>query len=385
MKILFISKSPDATEYFRCQVPAKFLAMAGHEVRTDYIDPFPRIPGSGIKEVDCEWADVIVFQRPITNTHYKIIEMIKKVVPHKVLVGEYDDDYGSVPNWNPGYGYIKAHDGEWQNIYKLYDGVITSTAPLAEAARKRIQPNVPVQVIPNGFDLELMDSIEPTTDLGMFAPTLGGANKDMCLPLYNLTNDGFNEMMKDKTVVYWAGSKFHFVDLDWIAEDLKTVAEKDDSVVFLFVGYITGRIVEKLPVNRLFVAQGGSPVSKYYQILKSLKKDIGLCPVDPCEFNESKSALKVYESMYCGAYPLASDFDTYENDIGRGRLVDYGEGDWAEAILDTVADHRNGLLKEKIDFNTAYMRENFDARTRTQMYVNFFEQLLEKKRGVSGT
>lgn len=384
MRILFVAKSPDATQYFRCEVPAKYLAQAGHEIRTDFIDPLPKIPGSGIKEADCEWADVIVFQRPITLTHYKIIDIIKKIRPNKVLVGEYDDDYGSVPNWNPGYPYIKAHDGEWQAIYKLYDGVICSTPPLARLAQQR-NPGVLTQVIPNAFDLSVMDQIQPTDGVQMFAPTLGGENKDMCLPLYNLTSESFNEMMKDKTVVYWAGSKFHYVDLDWIADDLREVAKRDESIVFLFVGYITGRIVEKMPVNRLFVAQGGSPVSKYYQILKSLKKDIGICPVDPCEFNESKSALKVYESMYMGAYPLASDFDTYENDIGQGRLVDYNQGDWAEAILEAAALHREGKLKEKIDFNTAYMRERFDARTRTQMYVDFFNKLLERKRGLSGT
>jgi glycosyltransferase involved in cell wall biosynthesis len=375
VKILFIGKTADATAYFRCELPAKYLAKAGHDVRFDYIDEIPKVPGSGIKEADCEWADVIVFQRPITDVHYKIINIVKKVRPDKLIVGEYDDDYGCVPNWNPGYAYIKAHDSWWKKIVPLYDGVITSTEPLKTSLSK--MTDVPFKVIPNSLDFEVFDALTPLTEFTMFAPKM--ENNDL-KPLYTVTCEQFNELMKEKIVVYWAGSRFHYFDLDWIAEEVKSIAKQDEDIVFCFVGYITHKIVNALPVNRLFVCQGMFPVSNYYRMLKGIKKDIGIAPVDPCEFNESKSPLKIMEAMALGTYPIASEFDTYENDIQRGSLAGYEKGDWANAILEAAKRIRSGEAKADIDHNSKAVREIYDPKLRAEQYIQFFETLIDEKK-----
>ena len=186
MKILFIGKTADATAHFRCDIPAKYLAKAGYEVRFDYIDQLPNVPGSGIKEKDCEWADVIVFQRPITDSHYKIINIIKKVRPDKILVGEYDDDYSCVPTWNPGYAYIKAHESHWRNILPLYDGVITSTEPLKNSLSKLT--SAPMCVIQNALDFEVFDKLEPFKEFVLFAPKMEGKELK---PIYTLGCEQF--------------------------------------------------------------------------------------------------------------------------------------------------------------------------------------------------
>lgn len=375
MRILFLSKSPDATEFYRCRIPAKFLEKAGHEVRVDYMERFGRMPDSGIKEKDVEWSEVVVLQRPVNEFALKAINKIKENYPDKILVGDYDDDYENVPSWNPGYSFVRSNEKYWKSIIPLYDGVMVSTEPLKKVIEKYTAK--PISVITNGFDYDMFDSLSPFCNVSLSSPSIDGNKLSRN---YSVTGEQFNQLMKDKIVVAWAGSKFHFVDLDWLADDLAGVCRDRDDIVFLFVGYIQERIVRNIPVNRLFICNGISPISNFYRLMKGLKIDIFLAPVDPCVFNRSKSCLKTMEAMSCGFYPLASDWDPYENDIGNGVLVGYENGDWKKSILGATSLVLSGESKALIEENKVTAREKYDAGKRTDLYVKFFESLLEKRK-----
>ena len=136
MRILFYAKSPDATEYYRVSLPAKYLKrLSGVEVFTSYAEKNPKASHSGVKFTEIEWADVIIFQRPATEPVLKVMEMIKERHPKKILMLDYDDDYYSVPKWNPGYPFIKINERTWPKFPGVVDGIIASTEPLAAVFR----------------------------------------------------------------------------------------------------------------------------------------------------------------------------------------------------------------------------------------------------------
>lgn len=285
MKILMLPKSPDATMYFRNALPAKYLKEAGHEVRICFADQIPQIPGSGIKEADVAWADVVVFQRPASEFVLGVVKQIKEKIPGKLLLADYDDDYTAVPRWNPGYPFIKETEAYWRGVIPLMDGLLVSTPTLAESLAKLTK--APIRVIRNGFDFEMFDSLPPLTDpIDIIAPTLD-ANKQL-QTMYSVKGDQWNEMVKDRTVIAWAGSRFHYSDLDILPEEMKEACARNDNIVFLFVGYLQGNIVPSVPVNRLFVTGGRSPIENFYQVMKSLKIDYLMAPLHANHFNASK-------------------------------------------------------------------------------------------------
>lgn len=382
MRILFYAKSPDATEFYRVSIPAKYLArLPGVEVRTSYAEQHPKIPGSGVKFSDIEWADVIVFQRPATEVVLKLMQMIKERLPQKRLLLDYDDDYWSVPKWNPGYPFIKINEKAWPQFPSLVDGVITSTEALAEVFRQKTKK--PVAVIPNGFDFEMFDEAELPPEVIIQNP---GFNKEhnKAYVNYNLNLNEFHQVMEGKTLVTWAGSRFHFVDLDWIAEDLKKIIKERKDVNFLFVSYLQANLVKDVPPNRIFTTNGMSPVSRFYGLLKALRSDIMLAPLDPCQFNRSKSNLKILETMSLKAYPICSNWDPYEDDLdpelvedkNYGSLVGYKKGDWYRAINEAVEKIKDPAFRSEFQStNDGYVRATHDASLRSQMYLDFISSL----------
>lgn len=284
MRILFLPKSPDATRVYRVDIPSKYLQRAGHEVRIRYPEPVKSFESETLNVEDVAWADVVVWQRPATARAFDMLQHMKAVYPSKPMLGDYDDDYSSVPRWNPGYAFIQMNVKSWPKFFPEFDGIIASTDPLAEKLGM-FAPQADVVTIKNGFDFEEFDAIEPNASAGLFVPKMDG---ERVVAEASVDVATFNEMMRDKLVVAWAGSRFHYVDLDLLPEDLLDVAKKRDDIVFLFVGYAQGKLIDAIPKNRLYLTGGRAPISEFYRLLKTLKIDAMLAPVDACEFNKSK-------------------------------------------------------------------------------------------------
>lgn len=393
MKILFLPKAPDATAYFRCELPAKALAAAGHDVRSRYLEPHPNVADAGVREQDCEWADVIVVQRPLTEYALEIVRQLKARLPHKAVVGDYDDDYYSVPRWNPGYTFVKANEKYWQALVAEMDGVIVSTDPLAEAIHRRYKG--PIEAIPNGFDFATFDALPPPLPFPLAASRLApdGLNHQVA---YSVGSEEFNELMRERVVVAWAGSQYHFSDLGRLAPCVPEILRRHPEVVLLFVGYVTGDILRGTELSRVFTCGGRFPATAFHAMLRSLKIDIMLAPLEPVEFNASKSNLKVMEAMALGAYPVCSKFDPYQDDLDleelaevdpddttprHGRLVPYRKGAWAAAVSEAVALVSDPVRRETVRRdNAAFVRARHAAPLRVPLYEAFFTRILEAKR-----
>lgn len=378
MRILFYAKSPDATEVYRVQIPGRHLAKKpGIEIRMTYAEKHPKFPDSGVRNADIQWADAIVFQRPATELVLNVLKIIKNNHPEKIILLDYDDDYYSVPSWNPGYTFIRINEKFWPQFPSLVDGVITSTEPLAEVFRQKTDK--PVTVIPNGFDFEEFDQTEPASDLFIENPGYDKkANKSY--RNYSLNLAEFRAVQEDKHLITWAGSRFHFMDLEYIAEDVKKIIKERNDVNFMFVSYLQANVLKDAPPNRIYSTSGMSPVSRFYGLLKSLDSDIMLAPLDPCQFNRAKSNLKIMEAMALKAFPVCSRWDPYEDDLDpelnddvtHGLLVGYERGDWYRAINEAMERIKDKSFKT---VNDAYVRATHDASLRSDLYISFIESI----------
>jgi glycosyltransferase involved in cell wall biosynthesis len=382
MRILFYAKSPDATEFYRVSIPAKYLSrIDGVEVKFGYAEKHAKVENSGIKFSEVEWADVVIFQRPATEIVYKLVEIIKKKNPNKKILLDYDDDYYSVPKWNPGYPFIKMNERWWPKFPSAVDGVIVSTEPLAEVYRSKTDK--PVKVIPNGFDFEMFDNANPLDECMVQNP---GYDKktNKAFANYTLSLQEFNTVMEGKRLVTWAGSRFHYVDIDWIAEDVKKIVKEKNDVNFMFVSYLQANILKDVAPNRIYSTSGTSPVSRFYGLLKSFRSDVMLAPLDPCKFNSSKSNLKIMEIMALKSFPVCSDWCPYEGDLDpdlnedetHGILVGYEKGDWYRAInlaLEKTSDRSYVSAYQTV--NDAYNRSTHDASLRSQLYIDFIKEI----------
>jgi len=377
VNILFLARWVDATSYFRCELPAKYISSYGHECRMDYIKPLSQVKGSGLKEHDIQWADVIIFQRPIATDEVEIIADVKSRYPGKLLVGEYDDNYDDVPIWNPGYTYIGAKRGQWSEALKYYDMVTVSTEPLKELIVDKHKYKGPVKVIKNSMDLNLFESSEPNYTHKIVGPDLSEEFKDIVN--FEMTVEQFNKITEDKIVVGWFGSRTHYGDIDLIENELLDVLKDNEDVVLLFVGFLNWRTVLSVDYGRLFYNPGVWPVQKYLSFLKAVNIDVSLSPVAPNAFNRCKSFLKVLEAMAAGFIPVASEFDTYEHDMFEGFYADYTYGSWRTQINKAIDEVRFGNKKKFADKNYEIVQEFYDAKNMVREWISFFEEGLSKK------
>lgn len=383
MKIYFLTKAPDATAYYRADLPAKALKALGHEVRVDFLDRIPRFKDSGAKLQSVEWADLVVVQRPTSKIALDFIQTVKASYPKKPVVGDYDDDYYSVPKWNPGYPGIKSQESTWRKMVREFDGITVSTDCLEDAFRDHNRYSGPMATIPNGFDFETFDAAVELPEFAIDAVQVDPKDPGKLKKMYNLSNRSFNELMRDRPVILWAGSPYHYADLEWLVPALKPVCEQVPEAVFLFVGFIQGNVAMQIPLSRIFVHGGAYPVSEFYRLLKSFKVDLYLAPLHPIPFNESKSNLKVMEAMAIGAYPVCSMLEPYEDDLmpeheaGMGRLVPFEQGAWAKAIIESC----QSLTENKfaIRHNAEYVRSKHSIHERASQYEAFFQQMLSRK------
>lgn len=394
MKIYFLAKSPDATAYFRVQMPEIALRAAGHEVVVDYLEPHKAIDNSGVKAAHLAWADVIVVQRPTTKKALQVVRQIKATYPKKPVLGDYDDDYYSVPRWNPGYPHIKANEDHWKSAVSEFDGLILSTDALEDAFTLQGRYRGQTAVIQNGFDFETFDAMPASPEFPLQAVQIDDEDPRKLLGAYSITNEQFNIVMADKPVIAWAGSAFHYMDLEWLAVDIKEICERVPDAVFLFVGYVQGNIVKDIPLSRIFTCGGASPVPRFHRLLVDLKIDYMLAPLHPVDFNESKSNLKLMEAMTLGAYPICADMEPYADDIGEtdcgedvpedqgyGLLVPHEKGAWADAIEFAVGLKSDPAMHEAtLRHNRDYVRRKHDIRNRVPDYEAFFKAMLEAKK-----
>lgn len=273
----FWVQATPGSAYWRCLVPARELPGRLAQLQTtDLVEAegepgfeFPRHQGAAI------------WQFPANTTHATILSGMKEL-GHKIIV-EVDDDYtrgvpGTGSTWRDGIEYHESSSREvHRRVVKWSDAVICSTEPLAEVYRG-LHDNV--HVCPN--------SVAPQD-----------------WPEPKKPNDGVLR-------IGYAFSGSHFHDQILVAEAL-TWAGRQKDVEVILMGSHLNPLMRKVDFKLMPWTDSLKDYREQLQLL-----DIGLCPLLPNQWANSKSDIKAMEYAMAGAVPVVSTALPYKpwNDMG---------------------------------------------------------------------
>ena len=264
----------------------------------------------------------------------------------KYVAWSMDDDYRRIPAWNPVQmtGQMTAL-AAWAS--RFADHVLASTATLADTLRPR-----PVHVAPNLIEVPVY---EPMPKSG------------------------------DTIRIVYAGSNTHRGDVDQIVDAISEVLGKYPHVEFIMFGNTHPELKRRHLYSGL-TEWPSAPLADYWPIVRKWAPDIWLCPLVDCEFNRSKSSLKVLEGMAFKSAVVASDVTPYRDVIRIGHngiLVDpedsTGRG-WVDALSLLIEDAKYRKELTEAGYETVHSRYNWHQRACIEPWMEYYRTLAASKR-----
>lgn len=238
---------------------------------------------------------------------------------NKNLIWNIDDDYWSIPDWSDA-ATLKDQAGQLYLANLLADKVCLSTRQLLDAYNQRNISHCQHYYCPN--------LIDPT----LYVPRWQQAERPWVR-------------------VLWQGSRTHREDLVPLIEPITQVLTDlpEHGVEFLFWGDCHPELRRRHLGNGIGEL-AWVPPQQYHSTLASLAPDIVLAPLAAVPFNESKSALRIYEAWAAGAAVIASPVGNYYSTVGDGYngKTAYGSEDWTASLKRLIlnADERLRLAKQ---------------------------------------
>lgn len=250
---------------------------------------------------------------PFHNGHLDVIAGYKKYTNTKLIL-TLDDLVTNQPPLHQlheiGYADIEQR---LKYVLSHCDKLIVTTKEIAEAYQQYVPDIV---VVPNYLD--------------------GNIWKDITKSINN----------SNKLRIGWAGSNFHYIDLEILIPVVKATSEYVD---WIFMGDCSDEI---RPYIKEF--HYGVPFEQYPNALASLALDIAVAPLFDHPYNHAKSNLKVLEYGAIGYPVLCSNMTPYQS--APVLLVDNIAENWVEIIMSLSSDrdalsHQGLLLQQWVHAN----------------------------------
>lgn len=206
------------------------------------------------------------------------------------------------------------------------DIVVASTEPLAECITKNTGRKG-IVVIPNCINL------------------------DAYLPFPMPSTD-------DKIRIYWQGSPTHDLDMREASLALMLLFMDNPNIQLVIHGNIPSCLIDTIPPNRIERISPSS-CAEYLRISKSVKADIGICPLNSNAFTRCKSNLKWLEMTAKHLPVIASDAIPYNQCIEHGKtgFLAKNSSDWTEYLNLLISD---ATLRKQIAANArAEVKQNW--------------------------
>lgn len=252
---------------------------------------------------------------------FAITELVKaKRRSGSKIVWGLDDDWLSIPDWNPATPSDEAM-ANYEIMKSIADWIVCSTPQLASTLSS-VSPKV--LWAPNLLDLSLFPIPNYTTD------SAGGRNYDIQVDI--------------PVRVVWSGGNTHKNDLIEMEEAIHKVMENftRDEVVVIYNGMMPPpKLLTKYLHKGLF-HQPSVPFCQYQKVLNSITPSIYLAPLSPIEFNLSKSNLRIIEGWALMACPVASDWGEYKCvKEGKNGFLAWTPSDWYDGLSRLIKDHES--------------------------------------------
>lgn len=320
-------------------------------------------------------ADIIVFQRPSTESWFEFIKLCRKF--GKIVVTDYDDDPFNTSPWNPYYRFVgteevsfKWPDGKvdliWHEDMKGGDGNEDFFS-----IERNIHHRQMFQI-----SFKKADMVTCTTDI--LREEFLKLNKNVTV-LPNAIDPNFYytpELVKKEVRIGWQGGVSHYEDLYMVRDSIKAILDRHSNTKFVyfgdprFLGLFKGCNQSQIE----FVPWCKHNAYPYKLALMNI--DIGLCPIVDNRFNRNKSAIKWMEYSMVGASTVASKISPYSDVISHGNtglLADPQE--WEEAINRLVVNKR--LRTDLAQNAVGDVIKNHNIWDKSLMWKEAYDKLLK--------
>lgn len=336
MRIKGVTRQWEGGGYYRVRQPLDELAKHGHETschmaKTDVTgDDADLIVGQFIGGQSVITGTSGVAVNAVTLVHHWWRELARDAK----LVYELDDDPFEIESHNPQYQHY-ANPASHDSIsfcLQVANLVTVSTPMLAERMRT-INPNV--VVLHNRIDESVLTMQRPK---------------------------------QDKLTIGWAGSFSHLQDIKECAYGLRKILDRNPGVEAHFIGSdfqrLIGRPVRFTPwcVNTM----------DYYKLIDF---DIGLAPLLPTRFAETKSHIKALEYAALGIPVIASDTAPYRDfviDGVTGFLVRQ-DHEWAARLRELINDE---AMREEMGAKARELASQWTIQTGWKEWENAYKTIL---------
>jgi hypothetical protein len=234
----------------------------------------------------------VQFQRAATKAHVDVIKDFRKNFRNQTKTAIYyeiDDLLMDINKWNYAHDYYKELKPYIIECMKLSDGLIVSTDKLKEVYSEF---NSNITISPNHLPKFMWGDIKPK-------------------------HERFNE--KEKVKILYHGSDNHFATKHLIEKGINGgdfdpklinfIKKTVDKYDWIFLG---GFPAELEPVKNKIRHDRFCSIFQFPFKLKSYNADIGIAPLFPCIFNQSKSNIKLLEYTAVGVPAVCQDIDPYK-------------------------------------------------------------------------
>jgi len=339
VKIKGVGRQPEGGGWYRIRQPLGELVNHGHETSCVL----------SRSDVTADGADIVVGQFIGGQvTRQKVAALLDHgvspvVVAHHWwrnlarecrLVYELDDDPFEIEPHNPVY-YFYSHPGSRDSIthcLQVADLVTVSTPVLAERMSK-INPNV--VVLQNRVDESMLKMQRPK---------------------------------RDRLTIGWAGGGSHRDDIASCAYGLRKTMDHHKDVDVHFIGADFTSLIRR-PVR---FTPWCLTTTDYYKLIDF---DIGIAPLVPTVFAETKSHIKALEYSALGIPVIASDTAPYRDfviDGVTGFLV-RREHEWATRLRELINDE---AMREEMGAKARELASQWTIQTGWSEWADAYKSIL---------
>lgn len=299
------------------------------------------------REIDnlCSVADIVVWQ-PCFYSHSLEFFMDLRARHEKPMLLETDDNYIDVPTWNEAFRTFTPHSNVRHiatEHMKLADGIIVSTPFLAELYR---QFNLQTTVVQNSIDFDVWDKVGTRKHRGVR--------------------------------VGWIGGRTHIQDILNIVEPVKQVLRRCPNVwLYLINSGLAHHGNHFKGESRVYYSDRSAPINLYPRFMAHFNFDIGLAPLEDCNFNRGKSNLRWLEYSALSIPTVATKIGHFAATIEDGKdgilIPNNDPQHWEDAITHLVKekDERNKLGRAA----HARIRKDFNARKTAAAYLRILRDI----------
>jgi glycosyltransferase involved in cell wall biosynthesis len=322
-KGLAMLKDQSGSGYWRMVLPSKYLNLDD-----TYID----VTSAPITFENLLEYETIFVQRMHDWDSYYMLKKLKDA--GKRLVYDIDDDIFNIPPSNPAY-HVLTRDAQTAALacMGIADVVTTTSSILGERIQGEL-PNTAIKVIPNALELG-----------------------EGWIDLENIGSPDGNKR------IFWQGSATH--EEDWIEciEAIDAVMQERDNVILTILGYLPSLVQARLGLPHWqgrVEYLGFNDSETYFNLIKHIRADVGIAPLQLTPFNQAKSPIKWIEYSMMGIPTVASDVEPYNliMESSKSGLLVRRHEEWKSAI-DLCFDNKDEA-KNFVKTGREIVNEKFD-------------------------